>query len=343
MREEGLSTVKQEANRGGRGGKGELLLDQVRRVMRVRRYSIHTERSYVDWIRRYVKFHEMKCRDDLHGGEAKIEAFLTDLAIQQHVAPATQNQAMNALVFLYKQVLEQPLGDKINAVRAERKANLPVVLTREEVATLIPFLQGTPQLIVRLLYGSGLRIMEAARLRVKDIDFTMKQITVRSGKGNKDRFTTFASSLIPLLEAHLARVKVVHKQDIADGYGEVYLPHALDRKYPNAGTEWGWQYVFPARDVSLDPRSGKTRRHHVDPSVVNKAIKVAVRKAGIVKHVSAHTFRHSFATHLLQRGTDIRTIQQLLGHSDLDTTMIYTHVLQQGGHGVTSPLDDLGV
>jgi integron integrase len=333
-----MSTEKAKPNE-----KGELLLDQVRRVMRVRRYSIHSERSYIDWIRRYVKFHKMKSRADLNGGEEKIEAFLTDLAIHGHVAPSTQNQAMNALVFLYKKVLDLPLDKKINAVRADKKVNLPVVLTREEVARVIPLLEGASQLIVRLLYGSGLRVSEALRLRVKDVDYAMKQITVRSGKGGKDRFTTFAGSMIPLLEAHIAKVKVLHKQDIAAGYGEVYLPHALDRKYPGAARELGWQYVFPARDLSVDPRGGKTRRHHVDPSVVNKAIKGAVHKAGIVKRVSAHTFRHSFATHLLQRGTDIRTIQQLLGHNDLQTTMIYTHVLQQGGQGVASPLDDLGV
>lgn len=327
---------------GGNVG-NERLLDQVRRVMRVQRYSIHSERTYVDWIRRFVKFHRMTSRDDLRGGEAKIEAFLTDLAITQNVAPATQNQAMNALVFLYKKVLEQPLDEKINAVRADKKVNLPVVLTREEVAKVIPLLEGANQLIVRLLYGSGLRIMEGVRLRVKDVDFGMKQITVRSGKGDKDRFTTFAASMIPLLQVHLSKVKVIHEQDLAGGHGEVYLPYALDRKYPGAAKEWGWQYVFPARELAVDPRGGKTRRHHVDPSVVNKAIKVAVGKAGIVKRVSAHTFRHSFATHLLQRGTDIRTIQGLLGHNDLETTMIYTHVLHQGGQGVPSPLDDLGV
>lgn len=324
-------------------GQGERLLDQVRRVMRLHRYSIHSERTYVEWIRRYAKFHRMQSRADLAGGEAKIEAFLTDLAIHQNVAPATQNQAMNALVFLYKKVLKQPLDEKIHAVRADKKVNLPVVLTREEVAQIIPLLEGANQLVVRLLYGSGLRIAEALRLRVKDVDFAMKQVTVRSGKGAKDRFTTFAGSMIPLLQAHLAKVKLIHERDLAAGCGEVYLPYALDRKYPGAAREWGWQYVFPARELSVDPRGGKTRRHHVDPSVVNKAIRVAVVKTGIVKRVSAHTFRHSFATHLLQRGTDIRTIQGLLGHNDLATTMIYTHVLQQGGQGVTSPLDDLGV
>jgi integron integrase len=250
---------------------------------------------------------------------------------------------MNALVFLYKRVLDQPLNESINAVRAERKINVPVVLTRQEVTQVIPLLQGVPQLVVKLLYGSGLRIMEAVRLRVKDVDFQMKQITVRSGKGDKDRLTTFPASMIPLLDNHLARVKVLHTRDLAEGRGEVYLPYALSRKYPGAGKEWGWQYLFPSRDVSTDPLTSMVRRHHVDPSVINKAIKVATRRAGLTKQISAHTFRHSFATHLLQRGTDIRTIQALLGHRHMSTTMIYTHILQQGGQGVPSPLDDLGI
>ncbi len=260
-----------------------------------------------------------------------------------NVAAATQNQAMNALVFLYKRVLNHPMQDRINAVRADKKINVPVVMTREEVAAVISLMDGTAQLVAKLLYGSGLRIMEAVRLRVKDIDFQMKQLTVRSGKGDRDRFTTFPSTLTPLLQNHLAGVRMLHQQDLAQGYGEVYLPHALAWKYPTAAKEWGWQYVCPARNLSVDPRSGVTRRHHVDPSIINKAIKVAVRRAGLTKPISAHTFRPSFAAHLLQRGTDIRTIQQLLGHKDLATTMIYTHVLQQGGQGVPSPLDDLNV
>lgn len=319
------------------------MLDEARRVLRLHHYSIHTERSYVDWIVRYVRFHKMQSRSDLQPAEAKMEAFLSDLAVNQHVAPATQNQAMNALVFLYKRVLEQPLEGKIDALRAEAKVHVPVVLTREEVASVISLLEGTPQLVVKLLYGSGLRIMEAMRLRIKDVDFAMKQVTVRSGKGDKDRVTTFPASLTPLLQNHLARVKTLHQQDLAAGLGEVYLPHALNRKYPQAAREWGWQYIFPAREVSVDPRGGVKRRQHVDPSVINRAIKVVVRRAQLTKSVSAHTFRHSFATHLLQRGTDIRTIQQLLGHNDLKATMIYTHILQQGGQGVPSPLDDLGV
>ena len=319
------------------------LLDQVRQFMRVRRYSIHTERAYIDWITRFVRFHKMKCRDHLFPGETKIEAFLSYLALDKNVAPATQNQAMNALVFLYKRVLKQPMTEEISAVRSSKKTKLPVVMTQKEVATVISLMEGVPQLIAKILYGSGLRIMEAVRLRVKDIDYEMKQITVRSGKGNKDRFTTFSSSLIPLLENHLCKVKTLHQQDLEKGFGKVYLPGALERKYRNAATDWGWQYLFPSRNLSKDPRSDITRRHHVDPSVINKAIKTAVRRAGINKQISAHTFRHSFATHLLQRGTDIRTIQQLLGHEDLATTMIYTHVLQQGGIGVKSPLDDLGI
>jgi integron integrase len=237
--------------------------------------------------------------------------------------------------------LKLPLDDEINAVRANKKVNVPVVMTREETAKIISLMSGTPQLVAKLLYGSGLRISEAIRLRVQDIDNKLKTLTVRSGKGAKDRITTFPSSIMPFLQDHLSKVKSIHENDLAKGYGEVYLPYALARKYPNAAKEWSWQYVFPARALSKDPRSGVIRRHHVDPSVINKAIREAARKADIVKRISAHTFRHSFATHLLQRGNDIRTIQALLGHSDVSTTMIYTHVLEQGGHGVSSPLDDL--
>jgi integron integrase len=283
----------------------------------------------------------MKSRDDLSNGEKKIEMFLTHLAVDGNVAPATQNQAMNALVFLYRKVLKQKLGEEINATRATKKVNAPVVLTREETARVLSLMNGTPQLIAKLLYGSGLRISEATRLRVQDIDFKIKTLTVRSGKGNKDRITTFPETLTPFLTNHLAKVRAIHRNDLKKGFGEVYLPHALARKYLSAPKEWGWQYVFPANTLSEDPRSDKIRRHHIDPSVVNKAIKIAAKKAGMVKKISAHTFRHSFATHLLQRGNDIRTVQALLGHNDVSTTMIYTHVLQQGGHGVMSPLDDL--
>ncbi len=321
--------------------KSSKLLDEVKDVMRLHHYSIHTERSYSEWIKKYVRFHGMNSRDDLKDGEKKIQAFLTHLAVDKNVAPATQNQAMNALVFLYKKVLKNNLDEEINAIRAQKITHLPLVMTREETAKVIRMIEGTIQLVVKLMYGSGLRISEVIRLRVQDIDYKMKTITVRSGKGDKDRITTFPSSIIPFLQNHLAKVKAIHDNDLALGHGEVYLPPALALKYPNAAREWGWQYVFPARNLSTDPRSAMIRRPHIDPSVLNKAIKVAVRKAGLNKPISAHTFRHSFATHLLQRGTDIRTIQALLGHTDVSTTMIYTHVLEQGGQGVLSPLDDL--
>jgi integron integrase len=228
-------------------------------------------------------------------------------------------------------------------MRASTTINVPVGMTRAEVAAVLALMDGTTQRVAKLLSGSGLRIMEAVRLRVKDIDYPMKQLTVRAGKGDKDRFTMFPATLLPLLQNHMAGVRTQHQQDLAQGYGAVYLPYALARQYPHTAKVWGWQYVFPARKLAVDPRTGVTRRHHVDPSVINKAMKVALRRAGLTKQSSAHTFRHSFATHVLQRGTDIRTMQQLLGHSDVATTMIYTHVLQQGGQGVLSPLDDLGV
>ncbi len=319
------------------------IIDELSDFMRLHHYSIRTERAYCDWIKRFIRFHNMTRREDLYGEEEKkIEAFLTHLASEENVAPATQNQAMNALIFLYRRFLKMPLNKEIDAVRSRKKTNVPEVLTHEEVSGILSLMHGTPQLVTKLLYGSGLRIMEAVRLRVKDIDYGYKQITVHSGKGDKDRVTPLPAALVPLLENHLERVRLLNEKDLQAGFGEVYLPHALAKKYPGAQREWIWQYVFPARDLSADPRAGgEVRRHHVDPSVINKAIKAAVRQREISKKVSAHTFRHSFATHLLQRGTDIRTIQALLGHKDVTTTMIYTHVLAQGGYGVKSPLDDL--
>ena len=317
------------------------LLDEVREYLRTRHYSIHTERTYIEWIKKYIRFHNMTSRNDLQNGEKKIEAYLTFLAVHENVAKATQNQAMNALVFLYRKVLKQNLDDSINATRSSKKVNTPVVLTRKETADLLASVTGTAQMIAKLIYGSGVRISEAVRLRVHDIDYDMKALTVRSGKGNKDRVTTFPDSLVPLLKNHLAKVKLMHECDLKNGFGSVYLPNALARKYKSAAKQWGWQYVFPTNTLSRDPRSNRVARHHIDPSVVNKAIKAAANKIGLIKKVSAHTLRHSFATHLLQRGCDIRTIQALLGHNDISTTMIYTHVLQQGGQGVPSPLDDL--
>ena len=326
-----MSTEKSKTN----------LLEDVRDTLRRLHYSIHTEKAYCDWILRFVRFHHLQEREALLiESEKKVEDFLTHLAVQANVAASTQNQAFNALVFLYKRVLKYSL-EGVDAARTRKEKRIPVVLTREEVKLVLAFMEGSSDLVVKLLYGGGLRITEAVRLRVQDIDYGFKQITVRNGKGLSDRVTPFPESLAPLLHNHLERVKAIHEQDLAAGFGSVYLPHALSRKYPNAEKEWQWQYVFPSRNLSVDPRSGMTRRHHIDQSAVNKAIKQAVRKAGIVKKVSAHTFRHSFATHLLQRGTDIRTIQSLLGHKDLETTMIYTHVLKQGGEGVVSPLDDL--
>jgi integron integrase len=318
---------------------GPKLLDEMRRVLRLHHYSLHTERSYLEWVVRYVRFHRMLSRADLQPAEAKIEAFLTDLAVRQNVAPSTQNQAMNALVFLYKRVLEQPLEGKIDALRAERKVPMPVVLTREEVASVMSLMEGMPQLVVKLLYGSGLRILEAVRLRIKDVDFAMKQVTVRSGKGDKDRVTTFPATLTPLLQNHLLRVKAMHQQDLAAGMGQVYMPEALGRKYPQAGREWVWQYVFPAAGRSKDPRTGMVRRHHVNELAVQRAMKEAVRLARLRKPATCHTLRHCFATHLLEAGYDIRTVQDLLGHQDVATTMIYLHVMQKPGIGVKSPLD----
>ena len=318
------------------------LLDEMRDLMRRRHYSIHTERAYRDWVRRYARFHNMQSRDDLRPGEEKIEAFLTYLARDRQVAASTQNQAMNALVFLYKHVLKQPLSGEINADRARRKVKIPVVLTREETARVIVLMPGVHQLIVKLLYGSGLRITECLRLRVQDVDLEMKALTVRNGKGDKDRVTTFPDMLVQPLKEHLVRVKVIHEQDVEEGHGQVYLPHALARKYPHADKDWRWQYVFPAGHRSIDPRSGQARRHHLDPSPTNKAIAKAIRQTGIDKRVSAHTFRHSFATHLLQRGTDIRTIQTLLGHTHVSTTMISLTscskaATESGAHSTTSP------
>ena len=264
-------------------------MDEVSHVMRLHHYSIHTERSYCDWIKRFIQFHQMKSRDDLNDGELKIEQFLTDLAVNKHVSPSTQNQAMNALVFLYKKVLKQTLDQKIDAVRAKTRVNIPVVLTREETAQVISLMNGTPQLVVKILYGSGLRITEAIRLRVHDIDFDLKSITVRSGKGNKDRITTFPASVIPFLKNHLLKVKMLHDQDLSKGYGSVYLPYALARKYKNAEKEWQWQYVFPSGSLSTDPRSSIIRRHHIDPSIINKAIKVAAGKSGLQKRITAHS------------------------------------------------------
>jgi integron integrase len=315
------------------------LLDQVRERIRMKHYSIRTEQAYVSWIRRFILFHNKRHPGDM--GKPEIETFLTHLAVSLKVSSSTQNQAFNALLFLYRQVLEQDLPEKIDATRAKGPKRLPTVMTREESLKVINSLSGTHQLMAKILYGSGLRLMECVRLRVKDIDFAMNQILVRNAKGMKDRVTLLPESMKPALKEHLDRTNRLHLSDLSAGYGGVYLPHALARKYPNAGREWGWQYVFPSKTLSTDPRSGKgkLRRHHIHETSIQKAVKRAVKLAGLNKPVSCHTFRHSFATHLLEDGYDIRTVQELLGHKDVSTTMIYTHVLNKGGMAVRSPID----
>lgn len=272
-------------------------------------------------------------------GAQDVEAFLTHLAVAGKVSASTQNQAKSALLFLYRMVLEIKLPWLDNVTQAKAPKKLPVVLTVSEVQAVLSRLSGSHLLIASLLYGGGMRLMEAMRLRVKDVEFARHEIIVREGKGFKDRVTMLPESVAATLRAHLVKVKALHEEDLAAGLGEVYLPFALDKKYPNAGREWGWQYIFPSKNVSVDPRSDKTRRHHLDEKGVQRAMKQAVRDAGLVKPATPHTLRHSFATHLLQAGYDIRTVQELLGHSDVSTTMIYTHVLNKGGRGVVSPLD----
>jgi len=313
------------------------LLDQVRGKIRLKHYSIRTEQAYVDWIKRFVLHFDK--RHPLEMGAREVEAFLTHLAVKGRVAASTQNQAKSALLFLYREVLERDMPWLDDVERAKTPKRLPVVLTQEETQAVLSRLKGTHWLVAGLLYGSGLRIMEALRLRVKDLEFTRGEILVREGKGFKDRVTMLPAMLVEPLRAHLKQVRALHEQDVAEGYGEVYLPYALDRKYPSAGREWGWQYVFPSKNRSVDPRSGVVRRHHVQDQAIQRAIRQAVRDAGIIKPATPHTLRHSFATHLLTSGYDIRTVQELLGHKDVATTMIYTHVLNKGGRGVTSPLD----
>ena len=313
------------------------LLDQVRDKLRVKHYAIRTEQSYVDWIKRYIYFHGKTHPKDL--GAQDVEAFLTHLAVAGKVSASTQNQAKSALLFLYRVVLEIKLPWLDNVTQAKAPKKLPVVLTVSEVQAVLSRLSGSHLLIASLLYGGGMRLMEAMRLRVKDVEFARHEIIVREGKGFKDRVTMLPESIAAILRAHLVKVKALHEEDLAVGLGEVYLPFALDKKYPNAGREWGWQYIFPSKNVSVDPRSDKTRRHHLDEKGVQRAMKQAVHDAGLVKPATPHTLRHSFATHLLQAGYDIRTVQELLGHSDVSTTMIYTHVLNKGGKGVVSPLD----
>jgi integron integrase len=325
---------------GPRKEQAPKLLDLVRNAIRLRHYSIRTEQTYVHWIVRFVRFHNLRHPQEM--GDTEVTAFLTHLAVDLNVAASTQNQALNALVFLYKVVLNRPLGQfGAEVVRAKKPGRLPVVLTQDEVTAVLRQMTGLPKLMAQILYGSGLRVMECVRLRVKDVDFAREELVVREGKGAKDRRTILPPPLHTPLKDHLGQMQALHQKDIEAGYGEVYLPFALERKYPNAAREWGWQYVFPATHLSVDPRSGKTRRHHIDENVIQRAVHEATKKAGIVKPVNCHTFRHSFATHLLEDHYDIRTVQVLLGHVDVSTTMIYTHVLNKGGMGVRSPLEGL--
>ena len=313
------------------------LLDMVRNQIRLRHYSIRTEETYVSWIKKFIFFHNKRHPKDM--GESEVERFLSHLAVKRKVSASTQNQALSALLFLYKNVLKKELKFIKNTVSAKRHRHIPVVFSREEIEKIFIHLKGTPWLVANLLYGSGLRLMESIRLRRQDIDFDYNQIIVRSGKGEKDRKTMLPLSLKSPLKTQLEKVKIIHTEDIRDGFGEVFLPYALSKKYPNASKEFGWQWVFPSSRRSIDPRTGIERRHHINETVIQRAVKNTLREAGINKNGSCHSFRHSFATHLLENGYDIRTVQELLGHKDIRTTMIYTHVLNKGGLGVKSPLD----
>ncbi|MBI2988261.1 MAG: integron integrase [Deltaproteobacteria bacterium] len=317
------------------------LLDQVRQAIRARHYSPRTEETYVGWMKRFIFYHNKRHPAEM--GKQEIARFLSSLASESHVSASTQNQAFNALLFLYQEVLQRKIGLIEGVVRAKQHRRLPVVLTKEEVQRLLASLEGTPGLMVTLLYGAGLRLMECCRLRVKDIDFSRNQIVVRAGKGDKDRYTMLPAAVKEPLLQHLQAVKRQHEEDLKAGLGRVSLPNALERKYPNAGREWGWQWVFPATSHYTDRVTAERRRHHLHESVLQKAVKDARLKAGIAKPAGPHTMRHSFATHLLEDGYDIRTVQELLGHADVTTTMVYTHVLNRGGKGVRSPVDGLVV
>jgi integron integrase len=321
----------------GKRSQAPRLLDQVRDRLRVKHYSLRTEQAYVAWIRRFILANDKRHPRDMGGDE--VEAFLTGLATERNVAAGTQNQALAALLFLYREVLGQDLPWMDGVVRAKRPKRLPVVLTREEIRRLLAVLQGREWLMTGLLYGTGMRLMECLRLRVKDVEFQSHAIIVREGKGNKDRHVPLPRTLAAALRDQISAARLLHRADLEAGFGAVWLPHALARKYPNAAREWAWQYVFPASQRSRDPRSGEVRRHHLDEKVLQRAVQRARGAAGIDKPATCHTLRHSFATHLLEAGHDIRTIQELLGHKDLATTQIYTHVLNRGGHGVLSPLD----
>lgn len=312
---------------------------EVRQTLRLKHYSLRTEETYLQWIKRFLEFHQGKAALEMN--EEDVRVFLSHLACEKNVAAATQNQALAAILFLFQQVLGIEMDYIDGVLRAKRPVRIPVVFTRKEVKDVFTHLQGVYRLMGQLLYGAGLRLMECLRLRVQDLDFEKHELLVREGKGGKDRRTILPEAVIPALKEHLAYVENLHRLDLEEGYGEVWMPFALARKYPRSAAEWGWQYVFPAAFRSIDPVSKRVFRHHVLPGALQRAVKDAIHQARITKHASCHTFRHSFATHLLESGYDIRTIQELLGHVDIRTTMIYTHVLNRGGRAVHSPVDSL--
>jgi len=313
------------------------LIQTMREVIRVKNYSIRTETAYINWIKKYIAYHDNRHPRELNSGH--IKSYLTHLVVERNVSPSTQNQALNAIIFLYNNVLNIELDDFYDFQRAKKARRIPQVFTHQEALSVINQLEGEFQMIASLLYGSGLRLLEALRLRVKDVQFVRKQLIIRAAKGNKDRYTLLPGSLIEPLKTQIQKVESIHKQDLSDGYGDVYLPSALAEKYPNASKDPTWQYVFPSPRVSTDPRTGKIRRHHIHETYLQREIKSAVRKAGIKFPASAHTFRHTFATELLINGYDIRTVQELLGHNDVSTTMIYTHVINKTADWIKSPLD----
>jgi integron integrase len=314
-------------------------MDRMREALRSRHYSPRTEQAYCMWVKRFILFHDVRHPAEM--GEQEINAFLTHLAVKEKVSASTQNQALAALLFLYRNVIGREVGELGGVVRARRRRRLPVVLSREEVKAVLANMTGDKRLMASLMYGAGLRLMECLRLRVQDLDFARSEIVVRNGKGAKDRVTMLPECLKAPLRSHLEKVRAVHRQDLADGWGRVPLPGALDRKYRNASSDWRWQWVFPQAGRWMNPATKQQGRHHVDPSLVQRAVREAVARAGLAKRVTCHTFRHSFATHLLEAGYDIRTVQDLLGHSDVKTTMVYVHVLNRGPAGVSSPIDRL--
>ena len=313
------------------------LIDQLIEALRSRHYSLRTEQAYALWVKRFIRFHKMRHPKDM--GEAEINAFLTHLAVDTKVSASTQNQALSALLFLYRYVFGIEIGDLGDVVRARKSQHIPIVMTRAEARAVLEQMTGDTKLMASLLYGSGLRLSECLCLRVQDVDIAGGEILVFSGKGNKDRVTVLPDNLKTPLQEHLIRVRAIHRLDLAAGWGRVQVPEGVRRKYPGAATDWRWQWVFPQRTRWTNPETHEQGRHHLDEAVLQRAVKVAVLRAGITKRVGCHTFRHSFATHLLEAGYDIRTIQELLGHKSVNTTMIYTHVLNKGGRGVTSPLD----